>query len=200
MTSVIDRLSSVSPCRQSQAVRSASVIARVVRPLTDCAPTGDRWKGTLYTYNSAGQLTSATDGRGVYVQDTSIGQTPVAALNPSAPVAATRSYTYTSAGDLHSESSPPITTTNPTGTGRTTGPVTTTYGYDADGNQTAVTSTNGYKTTLSYDHLGRLTQATGPSVKLWDGGTRAGRDDRVRRRGQRDAHDRWRGWPYHARL
>ncbi len=189
VTSVIDRLSSLSPCRQSFAVaqvRPSRTISGVhksrgrhrqitphVRPHTDCAPTGDRWRGTITAYDARGQLVATTDARGVIVPDTSIGQTPVAALNPTPPVAATRSYTYTPAGDLWSVSSPPITTLNPSDAGQTTGPVTTTYGSDADGNQLTVTSPNGPVTTAGYDHLGRLTQLAQPPTMLFDGNVRA---------------------------
>ncbi len=211
VTSVIDRLSSLSPCRQSFAVAQARPsrtisgaqarpsrtivgtqartsrtisgvhksggrprqIAPHLRPHTDCAPTGDRWRGTITAYDAWGQLVATTDARGVIVPDTSIGQTPVATLNPTPPVAATRTYTYTPAGDLWSVSSPPLTTLNPTDPGQTTGPVTTTYGYDADGNQLTVTSPNGAVTTAGYDHLGRLTQLMQPPTMLFDGSTRA---------------------------
>jgi len=196
VTSVINRLSSLSPCRQSFAVaqartstaphvqaratraratkaRRVSRIAPRVQPHTDCAPTGDRWRGTITAYDARGQLIATTDARGVIVPDTSIGQTPVASLNPTPPVAATRSYTYTPAGDLWSVSSPPVTTLNPTDAGQTTGPVTTTYGYDADGNQLTVTSPNGAVTTAGYDHRGRLTQLAQPPTMLFDGSTRA---------------------------
>jgi len=155
--------------------RSGAAATLVVRPAGagPCAPTGAHWRGTIYAYDTHGQLVASTDGRGVTVGDTTGGQTPTASLNPNPPVAAPRSYTYTAAGDLQSASSPPITTLNPTGTGQTTGPVTTIYGDDLDGNRTSVTSPNGYRTTLSYDHLGRLTRAAQPSVKLWDGSTHA---------------------------
>jgi len=189
VTSVIDRLSSLSPCRQSFAVAQARPSRTIsgahksrgrhrkitphLRPHTDCAPTGDRWRGTINAYDAWGQLVATTDARGVIVPDTSIGQTPVAALNPTPPVAATRTYTYTPAGDLLSVSSPPLTTLNPTDAGQTTGPVTTTYGYDADGNQLTVTSPNGAVTTAGYDHRGRLTQLAQPPTMLFDGSTRA---------------------------
>ena len=48
-------------------------------------------------------------------------------------------------------------------------PVTTSYGYDGDGDLTAMTSTNRAVTTHSVDHLGRLTRVTQPSVPLYDG-------------------------------
>jgi len=200
VTSVIDRLSSLSPCRQSFAVAQARPsrtisgahahpsrtisgahksrrrhrkIAPRVQPHTDCAPTGDRWRGTITAYDAWGQLVATTDARGVIVPDTSIGQTPVATLNPTPPIAATRTYTYTPAGDLWSVSSPPLTTLNPSDAGQTTGPVTTTYGYDADGNQLTVTSPNGAVTTAGYDHLGRLTQLAQPTTMLFDNSVRA---------------------------
>ncbi len=53
----------------------------------------------------------------------------------------------------------------------TTAPVTTTQGYDGDGNQTSVTSANGGATTSAYDHLGRQVQTTLPAVMLYTGAT-----------------------------
>jgi len=118
-------------------------------------------------------MTLVGNGAGCPLAAPASGQTPMAALNPNPPVAATRAYTYTPAGDLSSASSLPITTLKPIGTGQQTGPVTTIYGYDLDGNRTTITSPNGYRTTLSYDHLGRLTRAAQPNVKLWDSSTHA---------------------------
>lgn len=40
--------------------------------------------------------------------------------------------------------------------------IVTTYGYDADGNQTSVTDPNGHTTTSNYSYLGRLTSTTVP--------------------------------------
>ncbi len=79
----------------------------------------------------------------------------------------TRGYAYILKGDLQSESTPPLTTTLNGVT--TSGPVTTTYGYDGDGHQTGATSANGNTTTTAFDHLGRQTSTTLPQVTLYNG-------------------------------
>jgi len=117
------------------------------------------WRGTLTAYDQYGERTSATDGRGVSV-DTS-GK---ATLNGQAS-AYTGHLGYDAQGDLISESTPPITTTLNGLT--TTAPVTTTDGYDGDGNRVSATTPNGNTTTYTYDHLGRPVQTTLPPVRLW---------------------------------
>ncbi|MDR3662242.1 MAG: hypothetical protein P4L86_17990, partial [Mycobacterium sp.] len=52
-------------------------------------------------------------------------------------------------------------------------PVTTTYGDDGDGNQTSVQTPNGNTTTAAYDHLGRASSTTQPSVTIYTGGSTA---------------------------
>lgn len=52
-----------------------------------------------------------------------------------------------------------------------TGPVTTTCGYDGDGEQTSVTDASGNTTSTRYDHLGRAVSSTLPPVALWTGTT-----------------------------
>jgi YD repeat-containing protein len=79
----------------------------------------------------------------------------------------THTYGYDAQGDQTSESTPPMTTTLNGST--TTAPVTTTEGYDGDGNRVSTISANGNTTTLAYDHLGRQTSATLPPVTLYDG-------------------------------
>ncbi len=117
-------------------------------------------------------LLTAPVGKGI-VPDITLGQTPIASLNPSPPVAVTRAYTCTPADDLLSASSPLITTLNPISTVQATGPVITTHGSDLNGNQIDVTSPYGDSTALSYDHFGRLMRAAWPDVKLWNGGMQA---------------------------
>jgi len=113
---------------------------------------------------------AATDGRGVTVPDTqdTTGITPTAALNGAASQY-TRTYGYDAQGDGTTESTPPIATTLNGIT--TTAPVTTTEGYDGDGNRTSTLSANGNTTTDGYDHLGRQTSTTLPPVTLYDGST-----------------------------
>ena len=117
-------------------------------------------------------LLTAPVGKGI-VPDITLGQMPIASLNPSPPLAVTRAYTYTPGDDLLSASSPLITTLNPISTVQATGPVITTYGSDHNGNQIDVTSPYGDSTALSYDHFGRLMRTAWPDVKLWNGGMQA---------------------------
>ena len=114
--------------------------------------------------DASGELTGVVDGRGV-----SVSSSGVATLAANAG-SYTRHLSYTGSGDLASESTAPITTTL---NGVTTAsiPVTTTYGYDGDGNQTSVTSANGKTTTSGYDHLGRPVTTTLPTVTLYTGAT-----------------------------
>jgi len=52
-------------------------------------------------------------------------------------------------------------------------PVTTTYGYDNNGNQTSITAPLGRDSTQSYDELNRLTQVTDPLNGVADYGYNA---------------------------
>ena len=49
--------------------------------------------------------------------------------------------------------------------------ITTTYGYDPEGNRTSITTPKGTLTSFEYDELGKLTKVTQPSVTLAGGGT-----------------------------
>jgi len=113
---------------------------------------------------------AATDGRGVAVPDTTDtgGITPTATLTDTQGLDM-RHDVYDTQGDQTAGGTPVIATTL-NGT-TTTAPVTTTQGYDGDGNQTAVTSANGNTTTYAYDHLGRQIRTTLPPVTLYDGTT-----------------------------
>jgi RHS repeat-associated protein len=102
------------------------------------------------------------DGRGV-----SVSSSGVATLAANAG-SYTRHLSYTGSGDLASDSTAPITTTLGGVTTAST-PVTTTYGYDGDGDQTSVISANGKTTTSGYDHLGRAVTTTLPTLTLYTG-------------------------------
>ena len=139
-----------------------------------------QWRASVNRYDAYGQRLSTVDGRGftpASLTTTSANGSPVAPTPQLDPVQAplyTSTSRYTPQGDLQSESTPPITTTlNITGTAliTTTGPVTTSYGYDGDGNGTGVTTANGYATTVTFDHLGRQTSTILPRVTLYDGST-----------------------------
>lgn len=126
------------------------------------------WRAQVNQYDQWGELIGTTDGRGVPVAPTTGDATPVASVDPTLSPLYTRGYTYTAQGDLRAAWTPPITTTPPGGS-PVSGPVTTTYGVDADGNVTDITSPNGAHTTIAYDHLGRRVATTGPAVALYDG-------------------------------
>ncbi len=147
--------------------------APAVQPLGTCSYV-QQWRASVNQYDSYGERTGTIDGRGFVpssLRTTSADGSvvpPTPQLDPVQAPLYTRGYTYPLQGDLHSESTPPITTTLNGVT--TTGPVTTTYGYDGDGHQTGVTTANGNTTTTtSYDHLGRQTSTTLPQVTLYDG-------------------------------
>ena len=122
-----------------------------------------QWRGTLAGYDPYGEQTSTTEGRGVTVSAAGI-------VTPNNDAA---SYTRHSGddpqGDGTSQSTPPLTTTLNGST--TTAPVTTTTGYDADGDRTSATAANGATTIYADDHLGRQVRTTLPPVPLYSGGT-----------------------------
>jgi len=132
-------------------------------------------RGSQTSYTTSGQVSATIDGRGV--------DAPADGLIIVRPDAALATWTSTydpATGDLLSTSTPPVTSTrqvNPAqpSTWQLLGnqPLTTSYGYDADGNQTSVTAPNGATTSTGYDHLGRPVRTTLPSVPLYDGTTAA---------------------------
>jgi len=132
-------------------------------------------RGSVTGYNAYGQVTTTIDGRGV---DASADG--VVTVRPDAALATWTSTYDPLTGDLLSTSTPPVTSTrqvNPAqpSTWQLLGnqPLTTSYGYDADGNQTSVIAPNGATTSTGYDHLGRHVRTTLPSVPLYDGTTAA---------------------------
>ncbi len=140
------------------------------QPLGTCSYV-QQWRASVNHYDSYGERTSTVDGRGFVpssLRTTSADGSvvpPTPQLDPVQAPLYTRAYTYTVQGDLQSESTPPISTTLNGVTA--SGPVTTTYGYDGDGNGTGVTSANGNTSTTAYDHLGRSVATTQPPVALW---------------------------------
>ncbi len=143
-----------------------------IRPFGQCQR-NYLWRGTINHYDPYGERVATVDGRGV---DETLDGTGIATLGTCqngdrCAASYTHSYTYTAQGDLAATWTPPITTT--LGGVQSTGPVTTSYGYDLDGNQTSVTSANnqgsGNTTTSGYDHLGRLVSTTLPPVQLYTG-------------------------------
>src|SRR5205823_3675099 len=111
------------------------------------------WRGSVNQLDASGELTGVVDGRGV-----SVNSSGVATLAANAG-SYTRHLSYNTQGDQTSASTAPITTTlNGVTTAST--PVTTTFGYDGDGDQTSVTSANGNTTTYGYTALGWTTGVT----------------------------------------
>jgi len=125
------------------------------------------YRGSVNQYDQYGELTGTTDGRGVDITATT-GQTPTTGLDPALGPLYTSHSAYDAQGDQTASGTPPITTTLPGGQTQANTPVTTTTGYDADGNPIATTSGNGNTSTTLYDHLGRVVQTIDPRVPLWD--------------------------------
>ena len=122
------------------------------------------WQGSLSSYDSQGNLTSSTDGRGVSVAGDGSSVTPNAQASQY-----TAHQVYNAQSDQTAAGTPPITTTL-NGVPSVNTAVTTTTGYDSDGNATSSTTPNGNSTTMAYDHLGRQTSTTLPPVTLSGGG------------------------------
>jgi len=132
---------------------------------TTCPGCGVSWQGTINQYDPYGERTSATDGRGVNATN----GTPT--LNGQAG-AYTSHMGYDAQGDLTSASTPPLTATLG-GVTRTATAVTTSYTYDGDGNRQTLVSANGNTTSYGYDHLGRQTALTLPTITLYNNTTTA---------------------------
>jgi len=132
---------------------------------TTCPGCGVSWQGTINQYDPYGERTSTTDGRGVNATN----GTPT--LNGQAG-AYTSHMGYDAQGDLTSASTPPLTATLG-GVTRTATAVTTSYTYDGDGNRQTLVSANGNTTSYGYDHLGRQTALTLPTITLYNNTTTA---------------------------
>jgi len=132
---------------------------------TTCPGCGVSWQGTINQYDPYGERTSTTDGRGVNATN------GVPALNGQAS-AYTSHQSYDAQGDLTSSSTPPITATL-NGVTQTASAVTTSYTYDGDGNRQTLVSANGNTTSYGYDHLGRQTALTLPTITLYNNTTTA---------------------------
>ena len=109
----------------------------------------------LYTYDTAHRLTQISDGGGNSIQytlDTMGNRTAEKVYDPSNVLHRTHARAYNSLNELCQD-------INAAGTAA----VTTTYGYDNNGNQTAVSAPLSRNTTNAYDALNRLTQITDPA-------------------------------------
>jgi len=121
------------------------------------------WQGSLSSYDSQGNLSASTDGRGVTVSADGSSVTANAQATQY-----TAHQLYNAQGDQTAAGTPPITTTL-NGVPNVNTAVTSTTGYDSDGNPTSSTTPNGNSTTMAYDHLGRQTSTTLPPVTLSTG-------------------------------
>ncbi len=114
------------------------------RMLTRTAPATLGYKES-WGYDTAGNLTSHTDGRS---NKTTYVYTANRLTSATDPTGGKTVYTYTALGSLETMTSP-------------RGKVTR-YGYDTAGNRTSVTTPLGKKTTFTYDKAGRVLTRTDP--------------------------------------
>jgi YD repeat-containing protein len=109
----------------------------------------------LYTYDAAHQLTQISDGFGNavdYTLDAMGNRTAENTYDPSSVLHRTHTRVINALNQL-------INDVNAAGTAA----VTTTFGYDADGNQTTIHAPLSRNTTLTYDGLNRTTIVTDPA-------------------------------------
>jgi len=116
-----------------------------------------QWQGSLNTYDSQGNVASSTDGRGVSVASDGSGVTANAQASQY-----TAHQLHNAQGDQTAAGTPPITTTLNGVTSVNTA-VTSTTGYDSDGNPTSSTTPNGNSTTLLVEGSMALYRTTHPS-------------------------------------
>jgi len=131
----------------------------------DYWPTGLLKKVTLpdgsylaYTYDGAHRLTQITDALGnktVYTLDAMGNRTTEATYDPANALHRTHTRVFNTLNQLWKD-------VNAAGTAA----VTTTFGYDAQGNQTSIAAPLARNTTNTYDELNRLKQITDPASGL----------------------------------
>jgi RHS repeat-associated protein len=108
-----------------------------------------------YTYNNAHLLTQISDGAGNslhYTLDAMGNRTAQSAYDPSSVLSRTRSNVYNSLSELYQMIGAAGTTA-----------VTTTYGYDSNGNRTSANAPLSRDTSQAFDELNRLKQITDPN-------------------------------------
>jgi RHS repeat-associated protein len=125
-------------------------------------PTGKLKQVTLpdtssiqYTYDGAHRLTQITDGTGnkiTYTLDALGNRTAESAYDPSSVLARTHTRVFNTLSQLYQD----IGAAN-------TSAVTTTYGYDANGNPVTINAPLSRNTSNTFDELNRLTQVTDPA-------------------------------------
>ena len=110
--------------------------------------------GLTYTYDAAHRLTQVTDALGnkvVYTLDAMGNRIAVNSYDPSGTLHRTHTRVINTLNEVYQE-------INAAGTSA----VTTTYGYDSDGNVTSVQAPLSRNTSESYDALNRVTSITDP--------------------------------------
>jgi RHS repeat-associated protein len=108
-----------------------------------------------FTYDTAHRLTTSTDGAGNYIKYTldALGNhTADNAYDPTGTLHRTHTRVFNTLSELYQD-------VNAAGTSA----VTTTYGYDANANQTSIDAPLGRNTIPAYDALNRLDQITDPN-------------------------------------
>ena len=109
----------------------------------------------LYTYDTAHRLTQISDGAGnsiKYTLDAMGNRTATKTYDPSSVLHLTHTRVYNTLNELYQD----VNAAN-------TSAVTTTYGYDSNGNQTTIAAPVSRNTTNAYDPLNRLSQITDPN-------------------------------------
>jgi RHS repeat-associated protein len=108
-----------------------------------------------YTYDGAHRLTQISDGLGnkiAYTLDAAGNRIAENTTDPSGVLHRTHSRAFNTFNELYQD-------INAAGTAA----VTTTYGYDSNGNQTSIAAPLSRNTANAYDALNRLSQVTDPS-------------------------------------
>jgi RHS repeat-associated protein len=122
-------------------------------------PDGSR---LTYTYDAAHRQTQVTDGLGNYIKytlDAEGNRTAENVYDQSNVLHRTHSSVFNALGELYED----ITAAG-------TAAVTTTYGYDANGNQTSISAPLSRNYTKTYDALNRLRLLTDPAGQITDFG------------------------------
>ena len=112
--------------------------------------------GLTYTYDAAHRLTKISDGVGnkiVYTLDALGNRTGQKSYDPGGTLHLTHSRVYNSLSELYQD----INAAN-------SAAVTTTYGYDSNGNRTSIEAPLSRNTANVYDALNRLSQITDPAA------------------------------------
>src|SRR5690606_8284507 len=108
-----------------------------------------------YTYDAAHRLTDINDSEGNrihYTLDAMGNRTAEEVFDPSNALVQTRTRVFNTLNQLHKEIG---------AAGGTS--VTTTFGYDNNGNRTDIDAPLGRSTNQTYDELNRLTSVTDPA-------------------------------------